>query len=62
MTTATESGDRERYEETLRDEQSFLIADSERLTARLQANEARLKEIWKALIVKPIAKKESEEV
>jgi len=62
MTTATESGDRERYEETLRAEQSFLIADSERLTARLQANERRLKEIWKALIVKPIAKKESEEV
>jgi len=62
MTTATESGDRERYEETLRAEQSFLIEDSERLTARLQANERRLKEIWKALTVKPIAKKESEGV
>lgn len=62
MTTATDTSDRERYEETLRAEQSFLIADSEQLSARLQANERRLKEIWKALIVKPIAKKESEEV
>lgn len=62
MTTTTESSDRERYEATLRAEQSFLIADSERLSAQLQANERRLKEIWKALIVKPIAKREQEEV
>ena len=62
MTTATESGDRERYEATLRAEQRALITECDKLEAQLQAHQRRLKEIWKALIVKPIPKKESEDV
>jgi len=60
--TTTDTSDRERYENTLRAEQRALITECDKLESQLQAHQKRLKEIWKLLIVKPIAKKESEEV